>query len=230
MNGQAPPTITTITLAACPKCGYQLEGLPAAYRCPECGYAYDERTFVLTGITRGMKSLTVGRAALWILVAVWGALGPTCIQLAVFSRVSGLVPVVIGMGAAWLGLIVYILVTGKQEKKGMEKFLFSAGGYGQCTSFVDAHEDVIQLTPWTGGLAVLLKRNSARWQRMQIRLLADHGAHLTKVVFDAVVQCDEAQAAWIDRILTERFAAARRGADTGHEAPAIGQGDPPPTA
>jgi hypothetical protein len=33
-------------LTHCPVCGYDLTGLPAAYRCPECDYAYDERTRV----------------------------------------------------------------------------------------------------------------------------------------------------------------------------------------
>ena len=230
MNCESAPTIATIKLTTCPKCGYRLEGLPAAYRCPECGYAYDERTFVLTGITRGMKSLTPGRTVLWILVAVCAALGPSCVSVFAFSGSSQVSAVLIGMGAAWLGLVVYLLMTGKQEKKGMEKFLFSAGGYGQCTSFVDSCEDVIRLTPWTGGLAVLLKRSSARWQRLRIGLPADRGAYLSKVVFDAVVQCDEAQAVWIAQILGERIAATRRGADAGHEASPIGQDDSPYTA
>lgn len=230
MNCESPPTIATVRLTTCPKCGYRLEGLPASYRCPECGYAYDERTFVLIGITRGMRSLKLGRTVLWLLVAVCAFLGPSCVSVLAFAGSSEVAAVLVGMGAAWLGLVVYLLLTAKQEKKGMEKFLFSAGGYGQCTSFVDAHEDVIRLTPWTGGLAVLLKRSSARWHRLRIGLLTNRGAHLGKVVFDAVVQCDEAQAAWIAQILTERIAAARRGADTDHEAPPVGQGDPPPTA
>ncbi|MCZ6651967.1 MAG: hypothetical protein O7D91_02945 [Planctomycetota bacterium] len=230
MNYETPPTIATVRLTTCPKCGYQLEGLPAAHRCPECGYAYDEQTFVLVGITRGMRSLKLGRAVLWILVAVGAFLGPSCVSVGAFSGHSQVAAVTMGMGAAWLGLVVYLLLTAKQEKKGMEKFLFSAGGYGQCTSFVDAHEDVIRLTPWSAGLAVSLKRNSARWQRLQIGLPADRGAHLGKIVFDAVVQCDEAQAAWIAQILTERIATTRGGADASQEAPPIGQGDPPPTA
>ncbi len=230
MNCESPPPIATIKLATCPKCGYRLEGLPAAYRCPECGYAYDEQTFVLTGITRGMKNLTVGRTVLWILVAVCALFGPSCVSVFAFSGHPQVAAVMMGMGAAWLGLVVYLLVTGKKEKKGMERFLFSAGGYGQCTSFVDAAEDVIQLTPWTGGLAVRLKRNSARWHRLRIGLPADRGEHLTAVVFDAVVQCDPAQASWIAQMLGERIAGARRGADTGDEASPIGQDDPPQTA
>lgn len=230
MNYETPPTIATVRLTTCPKCGYQLEGLPAAYRCPECGYAYDEQTFVLVGITRGMRNLKLGRAVLWILVAVGALLGPSCVSVLAFSGSSQIAAVLMCMGAAWLGLVVYLLLTGKHEKKGMEKFLFSAGGYGQCTSFVDAHEDVIQLTPWAGGLGILLKRNSARWQRLQIGLLTDRGAHLGKVVFDAVVQCDETQAAWIAQILTERIAAARGDIDTGDEASRLSQDDPPQTA
>ncbi len=230
MNSKSPPTIATVKLSTCPKCGYRLEGLPAAYRCPECGYAYDEQTFVLTGIMRGMKNLTPGRTALWILVAVGGFLGPSCVSVAAFSGRSGVAAVMMGLGAAWLGTVVYLLVSGKKERKGMAKFLFSAGGYGQCLSFADAAEDVIQLTPWTAGLGVVLNRNSARWQRLRIGSLTHRRGHLGKVVFDAVVQCDEAQAMWIADILGERIAAARRGIDTGDEASPINQDDPPQSA
>ena len=230
MNSKSPPTIATVKLSTCPKCGYRLEGLPAAYRCPECGYAYDEQTFVLTGITRGMRSVTLGRTVLWILVAVSALFGPQCAVFAAFSGNNHVRAALVGMGAAWLGLVVYLFVSGKKERKGMEKFLFSAGGYGQCASFVDATEDVIQLTPWTGGLGIVLNRNSARWQRLRIGLLTHRRGHLGKVVFDAVVQCDEAQAIWIAHILGERIAASRRGTDTGDEASPINQDDPPQSA
>lgn len=36
-----------LRLLACPGCGYDLRGSPAAGVCPECGLAYDERMFYL---------------------------------------------------------------------------------------------------------------------------------------------------------------------------------------
>ena len=36
-----------LRLHRCPKCEYDLTGLPAAHRCPECGYEYDETAFDL---------------------------------------------------------------------------------------------------------------------------------------------------------------------------------------
>jgi len=36
-----------LRLHRCPKCEYDLTGLPAAHRCPECGFEYDETMFDL---------------------------------------------------------------------------------------------------------------------------------------------------------------------------------------
>jgi len=34
----------------CPRCTYDLSGLPADYQCPECGFTYDEYTMIWTRI------------------------------------------------------------------------------------------------------------------------------------------------------------------------------------
>jgi hypothetical protein len=33
-------------LEHCPRCGYDLRGLPGNHRCPECGFEYDEQTWI----------------------------------------------------------------------------------------------------------------------------------------------------------------------------------------
>ena len=40
---------TSVRLIRCPKCGYDISGLPARHQCPECGFAYDQSMFLLEG-------------------------------------------------------------------------------------------------------------------------------------------------------------------------------------
>ena len=36
-------------LLMCPRCSYDIAGLPRQHRCPECGFAYDGKMFILEG-------------------------------------------------------------------------------------------------------------------------------------------------------------------------------------
>ncbi len=57
----------------CPRCQYDLAGLPAEYTCPECGLRYDSRTTAI--ICRGRRNqyyaAAVGAANLLVLI-FWG--------------------------------------------------------------------------------------------------------------------------------------------------------------
>ena len=69
MTDVTPPPIlpregSFIRLPNCPQCDYALQGLPPAGRCPECGFEYDEQTFVLKGMSRGLSNFSPLRAIL----------------------------------------------------------------------------------------------------------------------------------------------------------------------
>lgn len=49
----ALPASDLLRLHWCPRCGYELAGLPREGKCPECGYAYDRQTFSLLGRAKG---------------------------------------------------------------------------------------------------------------------------------------------------------------------------------
>jgi hypothetical protein len=56
-----------MALAECPKCGYDLTGLPAPHRCPECGFKYDEQMRAF----RLRRGINVGAVIAGALLAAW---------------------------------------------------------------------------------------------------------------------------------------------------------------
>jgi len=57
----------------CPRCDYDLQGLPVDHKCPECHFAYDATTHVWKGRTRHTKRLNTFQG--YALLAITGALG-----------------------------------------------------------------------------------------------------------------------------------------------------------
>ncbi len=53
-----------LKLRRCPRCDYNLEGLPRSHICPECGFAYDASMFVLYGWPRRSDRPVLWRALL----------------------------------------------------------------------------------------------------------------------------------------------------------------------
>ncbi len=113
------------------------------------------------------------------------------------------------LGALWLGIVVYLLLTGKRERRGMEQFLFAAGGFGSCTGLDPTDTVETNLTSWNEVNAVRLDRKGSQWHRLRIGDADRPAGALRRVVLDAGVRCDADAARQIRNVLLERIAQVR---------------------
>ncbi len=198
-------TVGKIELTQCPACDYSLTGLPAEWRCPECGFAYDDRTFVMKGISRGTSSMTSSRKSLWILLAITGMFGPTILIELNFRGAASLSLI---LGVAWISLVIFLLVTGKRERRGMEQILFAAGGFGYCTSGLDAAAEGFRLVKWADVDGIRLDKKGARWHRLRIHSRRADGRSGGRTQLDVGIRCDLDTARWLHDILSDRIQTA----------------------
>ena len=111
-------------------------------------------------------------------------------------------------GVAWVVVVVYLLVTGKREKRGMDRFFFAPDGFGQCAALQESNVETPMFRSWSRTHAVRLERRSPRWHRLRIGSAISPDADLHTIYFDALVRCDESQAAQVAHALRQRIAAA----------------------
>jgi hypothetical protein len=68
----------TFRITSCPKCGYELRGLPTAGACPECGQAYHERMLFIPVRRSGERS---GFATLLVVALLLICMAPVVLGL-----------------------------------------------------------------------------------------------------------------------------------------------------
>lgn len=180
--------ITFLQLQQCPSCEYSLQGLPSAGNCPECGFSYDEQTIELTGISRGISTLSPMRRIMWIIVGIGAAFGPMPLFF-IMSKSYLQIPLFI-IATLWLCILVYLLITSKSERKGMEKFLFTAGGFGP-NHLTEGHINTIEFTNWSQANEVRVQRKGATWYRVQIGCCDQPGSKFRRVLLDAGMRLDQ---------------------------------------
>lgn len=201
-----PDVTRKIELTQCPACGYALTGLPAAWRCPECGFAYDDRTFVLAGIPRGTTNMTPVRKWLWIFLAIGGAFGPGLLSVA-FIGGSGLTALI--LVSLWVGLLVFLLTTGKSERRGVQQLIFAAGGFGYCRKLSESEAEGDCLISWDMVGTVRIDRKGSQWHRLRIGLMHNRSGPPHRTRLDVGIRCDAETAQWLHQVLNERIRAAR---------------------
>jgi|GEM_PF-1044409 len=209
------PTVNNfiVRLQKCPQCDYPLMGLPDAGRCPECGFVYDNETFVLEGISRGISTMPLHRKLLWVFIGVVATIGTNMVQFfiqGVIRTDSVMLAVMGAFGIAWVAVLIYLLTTGKKEKKGMEPFLFAAGGFGSSSELDPATGGKVVLTLWSEVNAVRLERVGKTWRRLRIGKALGTRGKFTKLFLDAGVRCTDAQATLVQRIFDERIERAHQ--------------------
>jgi hypothetical protein len=205
--------IERVRLANCTRCGYALEGLPERGRCPECGEVYDELTFTLRGIPRAMSSISPLRVALWITAGFGLSMGvQSFFMLTALLGRAGL-GIAVGLALTLIGLFAYLILTARRgERKGIELFIFTAGGFGSVGGSLTGDPDAAQMTRWCDVSAARVDRIGSQWHRLRIGRGA--GGRLRRVMFDAGISCTEPQARWLAQTIAERIrAAAAHGGD-----------------
>ncbi len=217
MPASAPPQLPGkfgIRLNRCPQCSYSFQGLPAAGRCPECGFVYDDSTFVLDGISRGVSTMNPWRVAGWIYIGVFASFGPQLVLPLVFGRAGGseLAIVLAIFAVIWLVVLIWLLATGKKEKRGMEPFLFASGGFGSCGDLTAESNEKPILTPWRDVDTVLLEQKGKTWFRLRIGREGSRPGTFYQTALDAGVRCDSEGARHVRHVI-ERYIATANGTD-----------------
>lgn len=209
MQQPVPDIPGRIHLEQCPRCGYSLKGLPASHRCPECGCEYDDRTFVLAGIARGTTSMSTGRKVLWVVAVAVAMIGPQIaapVLLTLGTRGALLLPLLV----LWVGLVVYLLLTRRSERRGAEEFVFGEKGFGSRADLAPTDDTDSRMIEWGVVDTVVVDRKGSNWHRIRIGSGRGLGGRLRRVRFDVGVRCDVLTAAWIREVLAQRIDAARQ--------------------
>ncbi len=197
-----------VRLKKCPQCQYSLQGLAENGHCPECGFEYDDKTFMLYGISRGFSTTSPGRVFLWVYVGLVGSGLINVLQLGLegiidLDGVGGAIMLAFFLTAA--AAAIYLIATGKKEKKGMEPFLFSAGGFGSCGDIDSVDGTGVKLIAWHEVSDVEMERKGKTWHQLRIGTASRHGGRVTKTKLDAGVRCAPARAMQVLQILRERI-------------------------
>lgn len=90
--------------AKCPKCGYDLRGLPAAHVCPECGDAYDIfRRIVRLDYGRGWRGFSI------VAVILLGIYASAIWEHWDVTSVTGLMPILLPLAFVPIFYLVRVL-------------------------------------------------------------------------------------------------------------------------
>jgi hypothetical protein len=159
----------------------------------------------LAGVPRHSDSVPLGRRLAWGVTVTGGVL------YFYFAALIFLLfwPLALLCLVALVGSLIWLLVTGPRDRRGVERFVFSSAGVARLPL---VHEPGLKLDtafePWTGEEAVELRRISGVWRRLRIdRRRGARGGH-GGTIFDAGVRCPDAVAPGITSAL-ERYIGKR---------------------
>lgn len=158
---------------------------------------------MLAGVPRSSSGVPLGRRLAWAATILGGFLYANfALVLFVASWVLGLVATGVLAGA-----LIWLLVTGPRDRRGVERFVFSVAGVARLPL---VHEPGVRLdtvyVPWTGYETVELRRISNVWRRLRVGQRRAPGAALIEVSFDAGVRCPDARAESVRAVIQSYIA------------------------
>jgi len=173
MEDKPDNLILRFTLERCPRCDYLLRGLPEEGQCPECGLKYDNETIVLEGVSREKSQIPRSRVVLWLLIILgfmcWPSLCmvPSSILTGGSPRdISTAISLVVWI--VWISLFIYLLLTRKRNRSGMQMYFLSKEGFGLCADLKSGQPINTLLHSWDDVNTFHLKPHSQTWQLLRI--------------------------------------------------------------
>lgn len=175
--------------AHCVACGYSLEGLPGAAACPECGTGLVGQRMVLAGVVRSKSGNAWWRTAIWIVLAI-GAYMLSVIWPISLGFDGGIVYVAVLL-VGLVGAMVAMVLTGKRQRSGSEKFVVLSTGIARVPLIFDPNAGKVASlhVPWDGANMVAITRVGPWWKRIKIG--EQEGWVMRRVVFDAGIRCPD---------------------------------------
>ncbi|MGH7132473.1 MAG: hypothetical protein ACREJO_11060 [Phycisphaerales bacterium] len=106
---------------------------------------------------------------------------------------------------AAVGMAVFLVATGKRERAGIERFVFTPSGVARLPMKPPADGTLLdtQFTPWVGQVRMDVKRISPFWRR--IRVTGESGGSLV-TLFVAGVRCTDADAERVGDLIRQCMA------------------------
>lgn len=137
-------------LRCCPRCDYDLRGLPPRHRCPECDYAYDKSMLVLEGWsipTLSGDSVDVGGWGILVALVILPLLGARVVLRWNWPATAALVLVVVALG---IGLFLLLRVRSRSPRAAV-RYLVTDDGVGRLGGRIHAWKRYSHVTLTSAG-------------------------------------------------------------------------------
>ena len=186
----------------CIGCGYSLEGLAIPGKCPECGVPFDSQVMVLHGVPRSSSGTPLWRRLVWIATAVFLFV---LVQFWPLLLMVSWVILVVGF-VACLGAMAFMLATGKRERAGTERFMFTSAGLARLPAKRGDRGAAMDsvFIPFSALGKFRVQTISPVWRRIRVYMPTSHTAE--QLVFDAGFRCPSEH---VDRVIATIEAAIR---------------------
>lgn len=204
-SDRLPEPAWTRSAEICLRCNYSLHGLAAPGLCPECGTPYVAQQLLLAGVAKQSRATPLGRRLAW--AAVGGGLLLFALiwpLLLMFNFVALLIVII-----ALVGGLIALLVTGRRERRGTERFVITPAGIARIPLRIQPGTDGFDsvMIPWDGSNCVQITRISTVWRSLRIGT-ADSTGRMRAVIFDAGFRCPDAAAPEVEAVIKDMVRAS----------------------